>query len=267
MNKENCCMIKDLLPLYIDGLCSDDTNEIIKDHLSSCKDCKNAYDAMRSEVPGNDYDHVSPLKMDPDTSDLKLIEKVSHDVKQKANRSGFIAALAVILAVFIVLGSTVPIVPVSKDDIKIELTCPRLMADGEPMSYYDISQQAVVVYEQEKDLSECSFMYVVPDREYYGMPEEFCMAVDVEYLNTDDSGKMYTDMVKLIDLSSTKQIKSYKTDVSTSGTGEVILTIKDIRTSLFSGTDDDITSRVTILNTDGINAIKLEGSDSYITVR
>ena len=110
-------------------------------------------------------------------------------------------------------------------------------------------------------------MYVVPDRDYYGMPEEFCMAVDVDYLNIDDNEQMYTDMVKLINLSSTKPIKSYKTDVSTLKSGEVLLTIKDVRTSLFSGSDDDITSRVTILNTDNINVIKLAGSDSYITVR
>ena len=260
-------MIKDLLPLYIDGLCSDETDKIIKDHLDSCKDCKNAYDAMISEVPGNDSDKVSPEKIDSGTSDIQLIKKVSHDVKQKANRSGFIAAFAVILAVFIVLGFTVPIVPVSKDDIKIELTCPRLITDGEPMSYYDISQKAIVVYEHDKDLSECSFMYVIPDRDYYGMPEEFCMAVDVDYLNIDENEQMYTDMVKLINLSSTKPIKSYKTDVSTLKSGEVLLMIKDVRTSLFSGSDDDITSRVTILNTDNINVIKLVGSDSYITVR
>ena len=74
-------------------------------------------------------------------------------------------------------------------------------------------------------------------------------------------------MVKHINLSSTKPIKSYKTDVSTLKSGEVLLMIKDVRTSLFSGSDDDITSRVTILNTDNIDAIKMAGSDSYITVR
>ena len=260
-------MIKDLLPLYIDGLCSDETDKIIKDHLDNCKECKNAYDAMISEVPGNDSDKVSPEKIDSGTSDIQLIKKVSHDVKQKANRSGLIAILAVIIAVFMILGYTVPIVPVSKDDIKIELTCPHLIADSEPVSYYDISQKAIVVYEHDKDLSECSFMYVVPDKDYYGMPEEFCMAVDVEYLNTDDNGKMYTDMVKLINLSSTKPIKSYKTDVSTLKSKEVILTIKSVKTSLFSGSDDNVISRVTIINTDNIDAIKLAGSDSYITVR
>lgn len=260
-------MIKDLLPLYIDGLCSDETDKIIKDHLINCKDCKSAYDAMRSEVPGNDSDKVSPEKIDPGTSDIQLIKKVSHDVKQKANRSGLIAILAVIIAVFMFLGFTVPIVPVSKDDIKIELTCPRLIADSEPISYYDISQKAVVLYEHDKDLSECSFMYVIPDRDYYGMPKDFCMAVDVEYLNTDDNGKLYTDIVKLINLSSTKPIKSYKTDVSTLKSGEVLLMIKDVRTSLFSGSDDNVISRVTIINTDNIDAIKLAGSNSYIPVR
>ena len=99
-------MIKDLLPLYIDGLCSDETNKIIKDHLTNCKECKNAYDAMISEVPGNDSDKVSPEKIDSGTSDIQLIKKVSHDVRKKANRSGLIAVFAIVLAVFIVLGFT-----------------------------------------------------------------------------------------------------------------------------------------------------------------
>ena len=260
-------MIKDLLPLYIDGLCSEETSIIIADHLKECDDCKKIYDAMRSEVSGNDSDKVSPEKIDPGTSDIQLIKKVSHDVKQKANRSGLIAAIAVILALFTVLGFTVPVVPVSEDDLIIELVCPNLIADGDPMSYYDISQNAVVLYEHDKDLSSCSFMYVVPDRDYYGMPEDFCMAVDVDYLKTDDSGQMFTDRVKLINLSSTKPIKSYKTDVSTLKSGEVMLTIKNVKTSLFTGSNDNFISRVTILNTDNINLLKLSGSDSYIDVR
>ena len=260
-------MIKDLLPLYIDGLCSDETDRIIKNHLESCEDCKKIYDAMRSEVPGNDSDKVSPEKIDSGTSDIQLIKKVSHDVRKKANRSGLIAVFAIVLAVFIVLGFTVPVVPISEDDISIELVCPRLIANGDPVSYYDISQKAVVLYENDKDLSSCSFMYVVPDRDYYGMPEDFCMAVDVDYLNTDDSGQMFTDRVKLISMSSNKPIKSYKTEVSTLKSGEVLLMIKGVRTSLFSGSDDNIVSRVTILNTDNIDVLKLSGSRSYIDVR
>ena len=34
MSDKNCSLIKDVMPLYIEGLTSTDTNEYIKKHLS-----------------------------------------------------------------------------------------------------------------------------------------------------------------------------------------------------------------------------------------
>ena len=38
MNK-NCEIVQDLLPLYIDNICSDSSREMISEHLSECPDC------------------------------------------------------------------------------------------------------------------------------------------------------------------------------------------------------------------------------------
>lgn len=50
MEKNNCNVIKDLLPNYIDSLTSDDTNMLIENHLKECKDCKKYFDEMNSEI-------------------------------------------------------------------------------------------------------------------------------------------------------------------------------------------------------------------------
>ena len=47
----NCAIIKDLLPLYADGCCSDETAEAVRQHLADCPDCKAVYDTMREPVP------------------------------------------------------------------------------------------------------------------------------------------------------------------------------------------------------------------------
>lgn len=39
MKKLNCEIIKDLLPSYVDGLCSKESKEIIEEHLSECSAC------------------------------------------------------------------------------------------------------------------------------------------------------------------------------------------------------------------------------------
>ena len=47
MSEITCGIIRDLLPLYIDGLTSEETNKLIEEHLASCPECRAAYEAMR----------------------------------------------------------------------------------------------------------------------------------------------------------------------------------------------------------------------------
>lgn len=46
-----CCIVKDLLPGYIDGLTSEETNIEIKEHLENCEDCRTIYERMSAEIP------------------------------------------------------------------------------------------------------------------------------------------------------------------------------------------------------------------------
>ena len=45
-----CEVIRDLLPLYQDGLCSPVTAELVRQHLAECPDCARAAERMRSQV-------------------------------------------------------------------------------------------------------------------------------------------------------------------------------------------------------------------------
>lgn len=45
MNK--CNIIKDLLPLYADEVCSEDSREMVQEHISVCKDCKQELEDYR----------------------------------------------------------------------------------------------------------------------------------------------------------------------------------------------------------------------------
>ena len=46
-----CCIVKDLLPGYIDGLTSEETNEEVKIHLENCSACNTIYRQMTEEIP------------------------------------------------------------------------------------------------------------------------------------------------------------------------------------------------------------------------
>lgn len=45
-----CEIIKDLLPSYIDGLTSNESNSEIEAHLETCQDCKDVLDQMKTEI-------------------------------------------------------------------------------------------------------------------------------------------------------------------------------------------------------------------------
>lgn len=44
----NCEIIKDLIPLYIDECCSEESAALVKEHLESCAECKELYEDMKT---------------------------------------------------------------------------------------------------------------------------------------------------------------------------------------------------------------------------
>ena len=47
MNKISCNVCKDLLPIYVDKLCSEESEQLVENHLSGCEDCRNTYEAIK----------------------------------------------------------------------------------------------------------------------------------------------------------------------------------------------------------------------------
>jgi anti-sigma factor RsiW len=46
----SCDIIKDLLPLYIDDVCSDDSKAAVEEHLAACDNCKAELKAMQTAL-------------------------------------------------------------------------------------------------------------------------------------------------------------------------------------------------------------------------
>lgn len=66
MNKTNCNVIRDLLPLYVENVVSDDTRILVEKHLSECEACRNELKNMQLPIK---------LVVDTDASALKTIRK------------------------------------------------------------------------------------------------------------------------------------------------------------------------------------------------
>ena len=48
--KHNCEVVRDLLPLYHDGVCSKKSREMVEEHLTECEACKKELEEIKKEV-------------------------------------------------------------------------------------------------------------------------------------------------------------------------------------------------------------------------
>ncbi|WP_455959044.1 zf-HC2 domain-containing protein, partial [Anaerotignum lactatifermentans] len=49
MEKISCSIAKDLLPLYIEGILSEETAQVVEMHLQTCESCKKDFEIMRQD--------------------------------------------------------------------------------------------------------------------------------------------------------------------------------------------------------------------------
>ena len=87
MNKFSCNTVRDMLPLYVDNIVSDDTKAIVEEHLALCDDCQKEYEAMKNEVV---------LPTDGDAKPLKLFKGVWKKKKRAVALTAVIVTLLVL---------------------------------------------------------------------------------------------------------------------------------------------------------------------------
>ena len=119
MNIE-CGVIQDLLPSYIDGLTSDESNKLVISHLSECQGCNEIYNEMKQGIP-NSIQNTDKIS---DSSERKLVKRIKNKM---------FTVIATLVITFSLLGFFVGMfgnvifqegnpVPVISSIIKLEFT-------------------------------------------------------------------------------------------------------------------------------------------------
>ena len=52
MKKNDCNVIRDLMPLVLDRVASDESRALVEEHMGSCGKCRKQYEEMKAEMPG-----------------------------------------------------------------------------------------------------------------------------------------------------------------------------------------------------------------------
>ena len=77
--KKNCNIIKDLLPLYIDSVCSNDTKILVEEHLMTCVDCRSFADKLKENIKNEQnkkLNEIEIIKRFRKMIDFKIIKTV-----------------------------------------------------------------------------------------------------------------------------------------------------------------------------------------------
>lgn len=89
MTTLSCEVIRDLLPTYVEGLTSDETNALVEEHVRGCEECRSMLETMRADMGG------SPL---PDADDQHEIDFL----RRNRRRNGRILITSVVGALLVI---------------------------------------------------------------------------------------------------------------------------------------------------------------------
>ena len=92
MSKE-CGIVEDLLPLYHDGVCSQESQELVEAHLEQCEKCRK----MLGQI---DMELLEKTAEKSDVEQLKNLAKTILNKQKKALIKGALFTLVFLFAVF-----------------------------------------------------------------------------------------------------------------------------------------------------------------------
>lgn len=121
--KTSCNVIKDMLPLYVENLASNETRRMVDEHISDCVECKKELEDMQSST------------MTPMDTNTKPLEKIRDRMKKKRHQTIIFTTMITLIIAVIVIAF---------------LTAPDYLNDPMTVSIEDHSDGTVVAYFHEK---------------------------------------------------------------------------------------------------------------------
>ena len=95
----NCEIVRDLLPLYADGLCSEESRKAMEEHLKTCRECRELLAQVQETAKTAPVDAEAPAA--EATGEGDVLRDISREWKRQKRRSwrrGILLGMALLLA-------------------------------------------------------------------------------------------------------------------------------------------------------------------------
>jgi len=97
MGKNDCNIIRDLMPLVIDRVASDESREAVEEHIATCGECRKQYDAMKAALPDE-------TRTEYEKEQKKIVDALKAMRKLRLKRRIISIALAVVICAVAAFG-------------------------------------------------------------------------------------------------------------------------------------------------------------------
>ena len=103
--KNECCYVRDVLPLYLEDMVSEETSAFVKEHLEKCPECAKEFEDMKAGKKVEKINNDTQNHLEAEV--LKSMKAIRRRFQKKAFRVG-----AIIAAIIITIGVLIHIFPV-----------------------------------------------------------------------------------------------------------------------------------------------------------
>lgn len=214
MSKISCNAVRDILPLYVDGVVSEETQKEIADHLRECSECQNEYVQLKKEL-------TLPANPDLHSESANALKSMKHTMAKKKiiiSVISILATLSLVIAGYFVVKQ----VDVVHDYVFPEL---NIVVDNSTSDW-----QPAMLYKDDVGIETTDILMF--DSIFYNkeIVNDGNSDFEVMIRILDTNGNIIIDnlLVQPGQSVSIKQLESnteYKIEAKTAGVGKVILNI------------------------------------------
>ena len=136
METISCAVTRDLLPLYVEGILSEETTAVVAAHLQSCEHCRREYEQMEACF-------VLPSAPALDEENRKVLKTMKRRLKHRRIRAAVIAALltaAVCIAAFMAYTNVGAVYDYFTENTRVTLRDVHTENGWMPLTFEDGSQ-------------------------------------------------------------------------------------------------------------------------------
>lgn len=221
MSRNQCNIVRDLLPSYIDELCSDDSKAFIEEHLKVCSECKEIYEMM-SEGESKPEEITIDQK--------KIIDNVRSKMQKDIRKRKFAFGIVSIIVILAIVISILPLKNIPLNKVNLEyvtlVTADYINFDEAPVEFGKTNHDDIFLLDDDVDINDASFWMF-----HYSIERNRMVVNQVVYM--EENYIKEHPYITIVDLKSKYPIKDYSYTVNTEN-GKSILSFDKVKTSFVS---------------------------------